>query len=458
MVNLNLSMYVLLISLLLSGCGGGENEGASNNIPATSAAYIVVAWNDLGMHCLNPSYDSAVILPPHNNLFAQVIKRGNKPQIVSSGLTVSYRILNNTDSYDKGGFKSFWTNAVTLFQGLFPSMSNPLPKNIGLTGNGLSGAMTPNGSHFEVSGIPVVPYDDGSTVRNPYQVAEVTVKDGAGNVVALTRATVPTSDEINCGKCHGNNNISTFDAILNAHDAFQGAINGKLLRNSKPVLCASCHGSPALGAPLKQNPNNPGATIPYLSQAIHSFHAGSNVSVKPTCYDCHPGASTKCNRSTQHTASDGNCTNVSCHGSLSNVASTIAAGRVPWLSEPKCVNCHTSVSQVDTETLPVPQKLYRNAVGHGGVFCAGCHGSPHAMVPSNEPKDNFQALQYQGVPYVLGDCRTCHSSSRGGGNNFTSGEAHGSGRPSACNVCHTGFQNAGNTANWPHQFQWKDRR
>ena len=431
-------IYVLLCisGLLLSGCGGGDHEVDSRNIPATSANYVVVAWNDLGMHCLNPSYDTAVILPPYNTLMAQVIKRGNKPQVVTTGLSVTYRILNNTTSSNKGQFGQFWTHAVTLFKGLFPSMHDPLPVNVGLTGNGLSGAMSAVGSHFEVTGIPVVPIDD-SGVKNPYQVAEITVRDGVGTVVAQTRATVPTSDEINCGKCHGQQGATVtqvFNDILIKH-----FLSGfPRLDNNTPVLCASCHGSPALGT------TGPGSSGKYLSQAIHRSHATRGAS----CYDCHPGASTQCNRSTKHTSANGNC--VTCHGNMATVASSIASGsRIPWQNEPTCVACHTGVPQVDTGTL-----LYRNAVGHGGVYCAGCHGSPHAMVPSNEPKDNYQALQYQGAPYALGDCRACHGSSRGGGNNFA-GEH--SGRTSSCNICHTGFQNLGNTANYPHQFQWKTR-
>ena len=66
----------------------------------------------------------------------------------------------------------------------------------------MSGNMLAKGDHFQVSGIPVVPYDHGSTVRNPYQVAEITVRNSSGVVIAQTQATVPTSEEINCGKCH----------------------------------------------------------------------------------------------------------------------------------------------------------------------------------------------------------------------------------------------------------------
>jgi len=442
MILRKIALTVAVSASLLSGCGGG-NDAASIIIPATSSSYVVVAWNDLGMHCLNPSYDTAVILPPYNTVWAQVIRRGNKPQVVTTGLTVSYRILNNTTSQNKGLFHQFWTYAQALF-GVTPALDKGLNLDDPIVSNGLSGSMLVKGDHFQVSGIPVVPYNDGSNVRNPYQIAEITVKDSNGTVIAQTQATVPTSEEINCGKCHavGGTVTQVFNDVLSEHDA----ANGTTLVNQKPVLCAKCHGSPALGT------TGAGSSGKYLSQAIHASHASRGAG----CYDCHPGASTQCNRSAKHTAADGDCTNASCHGTMANVAATIAGGsRIPWVNEPKCVTCHAGVAQVETGAV-----LYRNAKGHGGVYCAGCHGSPHAMYPvSNTSQDktgNYQPLQYQAKAMVLGDCRNCHGSSRGGGNDFA--DEHGNnGKPSACNICHTGFQNAGNTASWPHQFQWKSR-
>ncbi len=417
-------------------------SGGLNN--AASASYIVFAWNDLGMHCLNPSYDTAVILPPYNTVWVQVIKRGNPPQIVTTGLSVSYRMVLNTTS-QKGLFAQFWTYAKQLF-GASPALDKGLNLTDPSVSNGLTGTMLAKGDHFQVNGIPVTPVNDGNT-WTPYQLAEITVKDSAtGTVLARTRTTVPTSDEINCGKCHGNSSDPTvvFNDILAKHDS----LSGTHLLNSKPVLCASCHGSPVLGA------TSAGSSGMYLSQAIHGFHGG--LASQPGCYDCHPGAVTKCNRSVSHTAADGNCT--TCHGTLANVAATIAGGsRIPWENEPKCVTCHntgisgTGVAGVDTGAI-----LYRNAPGHGGVYCAGCHGSPHAMTPSSQPSDSYQPLQYQGAAKTIGDCGACHATSRGGGSDFA-GEHGTGGRLSACNVCHTGFQNAADTTNWPHQFQWKSR-
>jgi len=408
-----------------------------------AASYVALAWNDLGMHCLNPSYDTAVILPPYNTLRVQVIKRGNPPQVITTGLSVSYRLINNTTS-QKGLFSQFWQYASQLFKAS-PAIDKGLNLDDPTVSNGLTGTMLAKGDHFQASGIPVIPISDDNS-WNPFQLAEITVRDGNGITVAVTRATVPTSDEINCVKCHGNSldPAVVFNDILNRHDT----LSGTALKSQKPVLCASCHGSPALGA------TSAGSSGIFLSQAIHGFHA--NLATPPNCYDCHPGAVTHCSRSNRHTATDGNCT--TCHGNLSQVASTIAGGsRIPWVNEPKCVTCHNTgingngVSEVDTGAT-----LYRNATGHGGVYCSGCHGSPHAMTPSDQISDNYQPLQYQGVARSIGDCVVCHKTSRGGGNNFTE-EHNTSGNSTACNVCHTGFVNAADASLWPHQFQWKSR-
>ncbi len=428
-----------LILLLFVSCGGGGGGGGSGgtdpNPPnPTTGSYIVLAWNDLGMHCLNPTYDKAVILPPYNVLWAQVVKVGNPPQVVTSGVTVTYRVDKNTTSYGKRSFGGFWDNAVTLFGSLFGFTS--LPHDVGLKGKGLSGTMDPSTDHFIAEGIPVVPYDDSNT-WNPYQVAIVTVKNSAGATLAETRATIPTSDEMHCDKCHG---ASAFADILAKHDAR----NRTTLSSSTPVLCASCHGDPALGLV------GAGSSGVYLSKAMHGFHADKGA----TCYDCHPGALTQCSRSVRHTAADGNC--ATCHGTMADVASSIPLTRTPWASEPKCAQCHpASIPQVDTEA-----PLYRRATGHGNLYCESCHQSPHAMIPSLEASDNYQALQYQGFTgkvKSLGSCGVCHDSSRGGGEIADFAEEHGGASPQkkiGCHMCHTTLTT--DTTNWPHGFQWQN--
>lgn len=57
-----------------------------------------------------------------------------------------------------------------------------------------------------------------------------------------------------------------------------------------------------------------------------------------------------------------------------------------------------------------PGTLYRLSQGHGGVSCEGCHGSPHAIWPVADPRqnDNVAARQLQGHAGTLSDCATCH--------------------------------------------------
>jgi hypothetical protein len=418
----------ILAGFMFPACNkSGDNDDDDDNGNNTIEEYTVFAWNDLGMHCLNPTYDKAVILPPYNTLIAQVVKRGVSPEIITTGLDVTYKILNNTSSYNKRSYGGFWDFFETLFD-------DPAPAHdIGMTGKGLSGKMRDSGDRFIAEGIPVVPVDDDG-VWNPYQVAEIIVKNAAGTILAQTRATLPTSDEISCTSCHG---PDAFNDILSKHDA----LHETTLFSSKPVLCASCHLSPAYG-------NIAGSKV-YLSKAIHGSHATRGAS----CYDCHPGTITKCNRSLAHNnngAADGNC--ISCHGTMANVANTITSGRVPWVSEPGCKDCHSaSVLGVNTGTT-----LYRNAKGHGDIYCSACHGSPHAMYPSREAVDNYQPEQYQSIKIkTIGSCGVCHSSSRGRSDLDDFSEKHGSLNPEktiGCSLCHTSIPV--NTSLWPHSYTW----
>lgn len=423
-------LLVLLCSILaFNGCDTGSTGPGGNS--SGEGDFVVFAWNDLGMHCLNPTYDELVILPPYNNVLAQVVQRGNPPTIVTSGITLDYRIQNNTYSYGKRDYGQFWDNAVVLFGNLFGISS--LPHDIGLQGNGLSGAMTQSGDHFVAEAIPVTPVDDNGT-WSPYQVGVITVKDPSGAVLVETEVMVPTSDEIHCDHCHG---ADAFTDVLTKHDQ----ANGTNLLGSTPVLCADCHGDPALGL------TSVGSSGEYLSHAVHGFHADKGA----VCYDCHPGPTTQCSRSIAHTGSDGNCT--TCHGTMADVANSIDQGRTPWASEPACSDCHTGVQDVATGSI-----LYRNATGHGGLSCEACHGSPHAMIPTSQATDNYQALQYQGFTGVvksIGSCGVCHADSRGAGVGGEFNEVHGGPNPertNACHVCHTAI--SATTSQWPHAYTW----
>jgi len=99
--NLIILLFCSFLTLTGSACGGGGGGGGTTGggsnppPPTTNGQFVVFAWNDLGMHCLNPTYDEAVILPPYNNLFAQIVKKGNPPQIVTSGVSLGLFLPNS---------------------------------------------------------------------------------------------------------------------------------------------------------------------------------------------------------------------------------------------------------------------------------------------------------------------------------------------------------------------------
>ena len=114
-----------------------------------------------------------------------------------------------------------------------------------------------------------------------------------------------------CNACHHPNAGETVEhAILRLHDSEEGTN----LVNSRPVLCANCHGSNALGMP--GNPN-----LPSLSLAMHQQHAEETND----CYKCHPGPNTQCLRDVMSQHYGMTCQN--CHGNTLNVATTIENGR-----------------------------------------------------------------------------------------------------------------------------------
>jgi len=439
----------LVLALLLGSCSTSDDGGSDVTpvvIPAASMSYIVLAWSDQGMPFLSPTYDKEVLLPPYSSLRAQVVRRGDPPEIVTTGVTLEYSILGNTYSYGKTTpqteedplriYAGFWDNSLDLF-GVDLDIDTGLNFTDPGVHNGLTGTMTLKGDRFEVDGVPVVPIDDAGT-WDPYQVAEIVVRDAATNVeLARTRATVPVSDEISCGKCHGKTfNDQEVLSVLEEHDEGSGtsfAVDGL------PVLCADCHGSPALGQ------TDSGSSGSYLSQVIHGFHA----TVSAACYECHPGTKTLAHRSKAHTSEGGACT--ACHGTLTTITTSITNGRVPWVDGPNCSDCHTFVAEVDTGA-----DLPGDGTGHGGVACSACHGTPHAQVPSNEEKDHYAFLQYQNKALALGSCRVCHRGSKGGGL-MGIVMAHGGGEPTACTVCHTGPITTTNPVNFPHRFQQRSR-
>lgn len=347
--------------------------------------YTLVAWNDLGMHCVDgKDYSIFSILPPYNNLHAHLVRKDvTSGKNVTSGVTLTYEAVAdttgsiNTTSVTK---TNFWDWVLTLFgarpsdnRGLNlsdPTVSNPTPS--------LSpAAMNYNSKMgwWEAEGIPITPYDDAGN-KNYYPMVKVVARDGGGTVLATTKVVLPVSDEMTCKGCHssnGNYAAARPDAgwvndpnpekdwkknILRFHDqehptaiadaGMGGKYTGGTLlataQSGTPVLCAACHKSNALGTPQV-------GSIKPLTQALHSVHAQVKDPVNGTllndatnrdaCYLCHPGSKTKCLRGAMGNAKKADGSNAidcqSCHGSMSTVGS---ASREGWLDQPNCQQCH----------------------------------------------------------------------------------------------------------------------
>lgn len=348
--------------------------------------YVLLGWNDLGMHCANADFATLVVLPPYNNVRAQLIRRSmdGPPQLIDHGVRIEYSIPGNTTSVNK---TNFWDYAQQIF-----GLPTPLPDDIGLTGNGLTGTMVAHEGFYEATGIPITPFPDDDLVNeHPFQLIRMEAWDEATNeLLATTEAVIPVSNEIGCVQsgCH-----SSEQNILNEHEDEHG-----FNPNATPILCASCHASPALGT----------EGIPearYLSYRIHEKHAevAGPANAISTCYKCHPGPNTECLRGVMATGIEQPMICQDCHGTMAEVANSISNGRVPWLDEPSCGECHGAAYAEE------PGQLFRNSFGHGGLQCSVCHGEPHAIYPSSQANDNLQSIRLQGHAGTLSDCRACHA-------------------------------------------------
>ena len=354
---------------------------------AFAAGEHVIAWNNLGMHCMDSDFSLFSILPPYNTIYAQVVDGSGNLVTDPGGFTVTYQAVAdpsgslNTTSVGK---TNFWDYVQTLF-------GATLSPDQGLAGFAMPGSanqpqpMTWDAAQrwFMAEGIPITPYDDQG-FKNPYPMMRVTLKNGTGQVLATTDIVLPVSDEMDCRACHAsgsspaaepsagwvydpNPDLDYRSNILRLHDerhlgkaAFgdslvaAGYTTGGLeatAASGTTVLCASCHASNAL-------PGTGVPGLPPLTRAVHGWHAhvtdptnGQSLDAstnRSACYRCHPGSTTRCLRGAMGAAvaSDGSLAMQcqSCHGSMSEVGGE----REGWLDEPGCGSCHTGTATANS--------------------------------------------------------------------------------------------------------------
>lgn len=308
---------------------------------------------------------------------------------------------------------------------------------------------------FEAAGIPLTAFDDFGR-ENPWPLYRVQAKaTGTDTVLASSDVVVPISGEANCGACHndpgdGGNGSATerlHEAdlpvvtaeedvanvpaevskewaadtnILRLHDLKHGS--GLLaeakytpdLEDQTPVVCQSCHYTPALDLAQvgPKGPENDDAegdpsngrdqlVNKSMSNVMHNHHAtvtdiyGAKMfpdmpaaikndegivtnhqerrdALNETCYQCHPGRRTDCLRGAM---ANGGMLCQDCHGDMLQVGNDFSRGvsptnpgafelagdfynhesetpRVPWANEPGCGSCHTGDAMDNLADMP----------------------------------------------------------------------------------------------------------
>ena len=134
-----------IIYLLLHG--EDEDEGGGSYEPQ-AGDYVLLAANDLGMHCADQDHQVFSILPPFNVVHAQVIQKGYSPVLMNDeGIDVEYlATYSATDPVAPGSINT--TNATapgifkTNFWDLVPGLDNPV--------SGMSGGKSVGGEVYDL--------------------------------------------------------------------------------------------------------------------------------------------------------------------------------------------------------------------------------------------------------------------------------------------------------------------
>ncbi len=463
---------VLLAGLLLAWLPGNA---------VLPSGWTVIAWNNLGMHCMDADFGVFAILPPYNTIQAQVIDATGHRVTNPATVSLTYEaVADPTGSINRtsAGKTSFWANVLSLF-GASPAVDT------GLLGKKMPGtANIPQAMDWDstiqwwiAEGIPLTPYDD-ARVKNYYPMMKVTAKSPTGTVLASTNIVLPVSDEMDCSACHASSSgpaarpfggwVGDPDPqrdyrlnILKLHDdlqlhsptpdpnyvsalaalGFNAAGLYPTATGGKAILCASCHRSEALAGSGRTG-------IPPLTQAIHSRHshvvdptnnlALDAVANRSACYRCHPGSTTKCLRGAMGNAVAPDGTALmqcqSCHGAMSVVG---ASGRTGWLQEPSCQQCHTGTATSNN-----------GQIRYTSVF--DVHGNPRVAVSAlfatnaDTPAAGFSLYRFSKGHGSL-QCSACHGSTHAEypsshvNDNLQNIALQGhAGTLSECSTCHNG--------------------
>ena len=336
---------------------GGMAAGA-----APEVAWRTIAWNNLGMHCMDAEYSVFSILPPFNTLQAQVVDPSGGLITDPAGLTVTYEAVAdpsgsfNTTSIGK---TDFWQHVLALY-------GVALPDDVGLAGTAMPGTPERAAAHDVRRGPPRLrgrghpdhalrrrgreePLPDdasrrprrrrsasGEHERRPSGVG----RDGLPHVPRLGdrggRTAAPRAGSTTAIRIATTSSTSCACTTIGRRAILPTPTRSRWPATTRPaciatatiggtsVLCARCHASNAL-------PGTGQTGITTMTEAMHAGHAGVTDPVtgqtldaatnRAACYRCHPGSETRCLRGPMGNAvaADGSlaiqCQE--CHGSMS---------------------------------------------------------------------------------------------------------------------------------------------
>jgi hypothetical protein len=382
--------------------------------------YVLLAWSRRGMAVISDCDRFWTLDSPANEMTAQLVKRGETPEIVTTDIAMRYLPVSGRTGKTKRG--------------------NPVKMQY-----------DEEQMAYRTINMAVSPYQAEGGF-NPYpQFTVEAVETESGRVLAGATVTVPVSTELGCNNCHrgswkvnGTTGISgrTAKDILETHDRISRTDLAARADSGKPVNCRACHADATEG--------NSNTGLLNLSASIHGFHA---VFLKQreekACYTCHPSSS-GATRGYRGLHRDIELECINCHGTMEKHALGLLAdarsngsqsaarlvkilsseyedsrqipGRKPWVNEPDCLHCHVDFQEPETDEVPREQKtgsaeeLFKNRMDDAGLMCQACHGAAHALYPARnhiaQGLDNTIPLQYQATPYPVGadkQCRVCHT-------------------------------------------------
>ena len=345
------------------------------------AAWKVVAWNNLGMHCMDADFSVFAILPPYNTIQAQVIDPTRSAGHQPGRLAVDLPGRRRSDRLDQHDVRMA---RRTSGRSSSRCSASALPADVGLA----ESQHARRGQHAAADdlrrGAQLVHRrgHPDHAVRRRRRQEPLPDDEGDGDRPHRrgrwrpTNIVLPVSDEMDCTRVPrvGLRSPAAQPAagwvnradpqrdyrlnILRLHDdqqlgtaAYASALAAKGYSSAGLVRDRRRAASRSSARPATCPRRWPGSGIvgiPPLTASIHRYardgrsirraaSRSTRARNRSACYRCHPGSVTRCLRGAMGNAvaADGTmaiqCQN--CHGSMSVVG---VADRTGWLQEPTC--------------------------------------------------------------------------------------------------------------------------